>query len=33
MTEKMSAQGLGDAWAQLAGLVGRYEQMGEASAR
>ena len=33
MAEKMSADGLADAWAQLAGLVGRYEQMGEAAAR
>jgi hypothetical protein len=33
MSEKMSAEGLGDAWARLAGLVGRYEQMGEARAR
>ena len=33
MSEKMSADGLADAWAQLAGLVGRYEQMGEAAAR
>ena len=33
MAEKMSADGLADAWAQLGGLVGRYEQMGEAAAR
>lgn len=33
MAEKMSAGGLADAWAQLAGLVGRYEQLGEAAAR
>jgi Protein of unknown function (DUF3887) len=33
MSEKMSADGLADAWAQLAGLVGRYEQLGEAVAR
>lgn len=33
MSEKMSADGLADAWAQLAGLVGRYERMGEGSAR
>ena len=33
MSEKMPADGLADAWAQLAGLVGRYEQLGEASAR
>jgi Protein of unknown function (DUF3887) len=33
MSEKMPADGLADAWAQLAGLVGRYEQMGEGSAR
>ena len=33
MAEKMSADGLADAWAQLSGLVGRYEQLGEAAAR
>jgi hypothetical protein len=33
MTEKMPAGRLADAWAQLAGLVGRYEQMDEAAAR
>jgi Protein of unknown function (DUF3887) len=33
MAEKMSAGGLADAWAQLAGLLGRYEQLGEAAAR
>ena len=33
MAEKMSADGLADAWAQLFGLVGRYEQLGEAAAR
>ena len=33
MAGKMSAGGLADAWAQLAGLVGRYEQLGEAAAR
>jgi hypothetical protein len=29
----MSAAGLADAWARLAGIVGRYERMGEAGAR
>jgi Protein of unknown function (DUF3887) len=33
MSEKMPAAGLRDAWARLAGLVGRYEQLGEAVAR
>jgi Protein of unknown function (DUF3887) len=33
MAEKMSASGLADAWAQLAGLVGRYQRMGEPAAR
>jgi Protein of unknown function (DUF3887) len=33
MSERMSESGLRDAWAQLAGLVGAYEQMGHASAR
>jgi Protein of unknown function (DUF3887) len=33
VAERMSVQGLADAWAQLTGLVGRYEQMGEAVAR
>jgi Protein of unknown function (DUF3887) len=33
MAEKMSAGGLADAWAQLTGLVGRYERLGEPAAR
>jgi hypothetical protein len=33
MSDKMSASGLADAWAQLAGLVGRYEGMGAGAAR
>jgi hypothetical protein len=33
MFERMSESGLRDAWAQLIGLVGTYEQMGEAGAR
>lgn len=33
MSERMSESGLRDAWSRLAGLVGRYEQMGQASAR
>jgi hypothetical protein len=33
MSERMSETGLRDAWAQLVGLVGAYEQMGEAGAR
>jgi hypothetical protein len=33
MSERMSESGLRDAWAQLAGLAGAYEQMGQASAR
>jgi hypothetical protein len=33
MSERMSESGLRDAWAQLAGLVGAYERMGQASAR
>jgi hypothetical protein len=33
MSERMSEDGLRDAWAQLAGLVGAYERMGEAGAR
>jgi hypothetical protein len=33
MSERMSEDGLGEAWARLLGLVGNYEQMGEAAAR
>jgi hypothetical protein len=33
MAERMTADGLSDAWAQLIGLVGSYERMGEAAAR
>jgi hypothetical protein len=33
MAERMTAGGLSDAWARLAGLVGRYEGMGEPAAR
>jgi hypothetical protein len=33
MAERLTAAGLGDAWAQLIGLVGPYERMGEAVAR
>lgn len=33
MADRLSADGLRDAWAQLAGIVGGYQQMGEAVAR
>jgi uncharacterized protein DUF3887 len=33
MSERMSADGLAAAWAELTGQVGRYEQLGEAAAR
>lgn len=33
MAEKMPADGLADAWARLAGLVGTYERMGEPAVR